>query len=377
MGFRAVRFSLLTGREAASARGAAPPGATAALYLNSPLAADPSGAAGLIALPPLRDVHLVSFDAVGTDQGPVLRASASEQEVRWWQELAAAQAYLTNASLLALSDTTARASGVLERVPHIRVAGNALAAYAAAPSQISGILRYTSTDGAERIGPQVFTEFLDDAVDVPPSRANLVASLWSQAGLPGQALLGVVNNVPQYAGCCQLAKPGADGFIWTKPGDVGLAVNQIPPTLAANDPSRYRFFPSYFGLRTNFVQRLAPLGAVPAAAVTTAAGSLPVFQVDRPPTHSRWLVGTDGTTAEVLIAHPTNSDLRTPLQIWNQVWIPALGANNLLTYTASISSGRTFAVTGRLQPLNLDFVSFIEPLDGSTSSAIYSAVTQT
>jgi len=346
------------------------------MYFNSPLGTDPSGAAGLIAQPPLRDVHLVSFDAVGTDQGPVLRASASEQEIRWWQELAAAQAYQNNATLLALSDTSARANGVLERVPHIRIAGNALSAYTSAPTQVSGILRYTSSDGAERLGPQVFTEFLDDALDVPPSRANLVASLWNQAGIPGQALLGVYNQVPQYVSNCQIAKVGADGFVWTKPGDVGLATNQIPPTLAANDASRYRFFPSFFGLRSTYMQRLAPLGSVPASVITTAAGSLPVFQVDRPPTHSRWLVGTDGTTAEVIVAHPTNTDLRTPLQIWNAVWSPSIGANFLLTYTAAVSSGRTFAVTGRLQPLNLDFVSFIEPLDGSTS-AIYSAVTQT
>lgn len=377
MGFRAVRFSLVVGREAASNRGSAVAGAVASRYFNGSLGADAGGGAGLIATVPLRDVHLVSFKNSNTDAATPLRTAAVEQEARWWQELAAAQAYQANGTLVALSDTTARASGVLEPVPHIRLAGAALAAYATTPTQISGLLYYTATDAADRVSGHEFTEFVDDAIDVPPVRSAIVTTLWNQIRLSSQALLGYVNQVPVIVSGCAIAKVSADRYIWTKPGDVGTAINQIPTTLAANDASHYRFFPSYFGVRVAETQAIKPLGAVPSQAVTVASGSLPILQVNRAPTHSRWLIGHDGNTHDVIVAHPLGSDLRTPLQIWAAVWAPVvLGKQPIDVYSVSIAGSQTFSVNGRLDGCYLDFARFIEPLDATTAT-IYSAVTQT
>lgn len=380
MGFRAVRFSFVPGREAAQTRGISVEAASAPLTAVVPLGLDASGnpANGLIGQLPLVDVHLVRAEVVGDTAPTVFLQWALEGDVQWATELASgSQAYLTNGGFLSLSDTTPRASGVIEPVPHLRLAGAALGVYGAMtpPTQVTGQIWYTHRWPLDRVSSWEFTEFLDDAIDIPPARGAVVDRLYTEATNAGQALLGTVNGTQVFCYGAAFAKPDPRGYIWTKPGDVGLGPNQIPPTVAANDPARYRFFPGFFALRGGPVQEIKSLGPVPSDAITTQPGSLPVVIVNRPPTHSRWLVGHDGTISDVIVAHPLGSDLRTPLQIFSAIWaFPTQPP--IPTYTPTITGpNRTFAITGKISRQFTDFVRFIEPLDG-TAAPIFAPVDQ-
>ena len=393
MGIRAVRFSYVPGREAAQSRGTSVEGAEGSFRFSGlPMGLDPGGGSGLIATLQLRDVHLTSAwitpDSRTTGpSGASMKFTARQGDTEWYVEAGApgttTQSPLDNAGALCLADTTQRApAGVVERVPHIRLAGLALGSLTVVtPFTVSGQVTFTSSDPGDRVSSWEFTEFLDDTIDVPPSRANLANQIFTADPLATQAFLGTVNGqqvfVPQPA---KVAKIAAEGTVWTRPGQVGNAPNQIPTSVVNNNKTNYRFFPSIFFVRSQYIQALAPLGPIPSDPITTQAGSLPIVSVIRRPTHSRWLIAHDGQAHVVIIAHPpAPADYRTPLEIWSG-FLNTLLLNQqpIPTYTASVSGGtRTFANTGRLRATFVDFVSFLEPLDDNAATSIFVPVTQT
>lgn len=394
MGIRAVRFSYVPGREAAQSRGTAVEGAEASLRFSGlAMGIDPGGGSGLIATLPLRDVHLTSAwiqpdPPVTGPAGASMKFTARQGDLAWYAEAGAPgvvqQSPLDNAGLLALADTTARSpGGVIERVPHVRLAGLALGSLTTvAGFTVSGQVTFTSSDAADRVSSWEFTDFLDDTKDVPPSRANLAAAIFAADSIQTQAFLGYNNNnVQTYVKPpCHVAKVGPDGTIWTRPGQVGNASSQIPNAVVNNDAAHYRWFPSIFFFRNMMIQALAPLGPIPADPVNTTPGSLPVVVVNRRPTHSRWMIAHDGQVRTVIIAHPpAPADFRTPLEIFEGFFNGLLlSSGGFPTYSAFVSGGtRTFASTGRMRAQNADFVRFLEPLDDNAATSIFAPVTQT
>lgn len=381
MSEKLLRWSVGGVGVATSPKGVAEGAALARIKLtNVPLVVDPSDALALIAiLYPLFGAHVDRAQLVGNPAGPVAEQDGDATETTWLTMVSTGVARLDNGGALVLEDNTTTAAGTRYPVPLARLKGLALAAHGVGLAAVDLWVWYCPAFAAETFGSLRFATCVDDAINPLPSVAPEVTRLSTAFQLATVATIGVVAGVTIYAVECKLALLLSSGLIWLRPGDVGNGAHQIPAAVANNGASHYAFFPGVFLRRTDFLRDLSTIAPAAADPVTTLAGALPLFQVDRPPTHSRWVLQLDGQFRVVTIAHPTPSDLRKPLEIWNAVLVPAIRAGSLTTYGFSEAGGqRLFFVTGAIiltGANQVDGAEFIEPLDGLTAS-IWTIVTQ-
>lgn len=381
MGEKLLRWSVGGVGVASSPKGVAEQAALARIKLTAvPLVVDPSDALALIAiLYPLFGAHVDRAQLVGSPLGPVAEQDGDATETTWLTMVSTGVARLDNGAALVLEDTTTTAAGTRYPVPLARLKGLALAAHGVGLAAVDLWCWYCPSYAATTFGSFRFATVVDDAVNPLPSVLPELTRLSSAFQLSTFATIGTVAGVTIYAVECKLALLLSTGVIWLRPGDVGNGAHQIPPAVANNSASHYAFFPGVFLRRTDFLRDLSTISPAEADPVTTLAGALPLFQVDRPPTYSRWVLHLDGQFRVVTVAHPQGSDLRKPLEIWNAVIVPAIRLGSLITYSFSEGGGqRLFFPTGQviLTGANqVDGAEFIEPLDGQTAS-IWSIVTQ-
>ena len=173
----------------------------------------------------------------------------------------------------------------------------------------------------------------DSGVQQP---AALAAAL--ETTLRGGSIVSIVRNgTPVDIFNCASAWPGAGGTYLVDPSDVGLS--GIPANADELQASQLIPHPSVFvrqGARVRaFTRQNVHADALQLGPVV--AGGLPavqVYLVDRPPTHSTWILAADGVAVTVMVAHPEKSNLRRPVDIWNSVFNPiiAAGSQSIPTY---------------------------------------------
>jgi hypothetical protein len=227
--------------------------------------------------------------------------------------------------------------------------------------------------------------FANDADDTLPGIGNLVANTLRNMGAQGDGRtnIGVLLNgsTPNLV-LAGAAFPRADNNYYVLTADIGLGAGQIP---AAGDEANYtaaKFnnhpcaflpkasqirglqFPVRFPVVQNAITNPEAIGAVTDSGVR-------VYTVVRAPTHSRWLLEIDGAPMDVIIAHPANSDLRRPRDIFNQVLAPAFfqGGQQIPIFAQVALGGvRLFFQTGSFRDGSfVQCATFVEPFDGDSA----------
>lgn len=379
---RLVRWSLGGVNRAASPKGVGEQGALARIKVSAAqLQVDPQDPAALIALLwPIFGAHVDRAQVVASPLGTVQEQDGDATETTWLTATSTGTARLDNGGSLALQDFIVASWGTRYPLPIVRLKGLALAAHGVGITAVDVWAWYCPTDAPSTWGSVRFATLVDDAAVPLPSLAPEISRISLTLQLATFVQVGTVAGVPLYAGEARMVAFSTTGLIWIRPGDVGNATWQIPATAANNGASHYVFFPSVFVRRAEYFRDLTATSPPDPDPVNTLAGALPLLQVDRAPSYSRWLVQVDGQVRTVIVAHPTGSDLRKPLEIWNSVWVAAIRTGSIATYDfVDAGPTRTFFQTGEIVTsaiVALDAAEFLEPLDGNTSP-IWSVVPQT
>ncbi len=116
--------------------------------------------------------------------------------------------------------------------------------------------------------------------------------------------------------------------------DTGNGFGQIPASPANWSAAAFAAHPRVFYRPSSHLFHIQELQPSPPSAAVELTSDLPLFPLlaARPPTHSLWRVLIEGNILDIVIAHPANSDLRRPRDIWQKVWLPAIASNTLTTY---------------------------------------------
>jgi len=277
------------------------------------------------------------------------------------------------AALPDLNNVTFRGIAAMEVptfYPYIRLSGAQLAAWAPEPTRAYALVTWNRGRARSHLD---FGGFIDDTVDVLPSVQNSSAELLEYllrkpAGSYTVQNQGVVQTLNQ----CAYAAMSPTGDVLVRASQIGAAPNQIPTSAANNSPERYQFHPSVFIRRNHLLATLQAVAAPRDAAITATRGPLAIWQVTRPPTHSRWVLCLDGVPRELVLAHPQGSDLRTPVEIWRSVIVPLLQASGpsfVTTYDVTYNP-RTIRASGAIsigQLHQLDYARCLEVLDNSNN----------
>lgn len=343
----------------------------------APLTADPVNVGALVAtLPQLAGLQLRRVEATPvTGAGsPVVKQTSWAGDGSWITNLLLANVDAPNGALLTMQDSSVLASGAELPQPLVRLAGAALGAHVAVPTEINLEILF-SRGGPQDFGPIQFGAIVNDATDTLPDLSVFIDALEATLKTQRSWSIGVgAGGVDVQALTAQFAGLSASGVIWVRAGQVGNQPYQIPATVLNNDVSHYRFFPSVFVRRVDYVANLYATSPAKASPITTLAGALPIFEVIRRPTHSRWVLTVDGVPRDLVVAHGAG-DYRTPLEIWNSVLVPQLQAGTLQTFEpyATSPTTRAFARTGSVwNTAYVDAAAFVEPLDDQTAPiAVY------
>lgn len=372
--------------QGAESPGSAPLGAEASYSFSGvglAFEADPTGGAGLVLRLPLWGVELTSADLNFLIATGMVAARTQEGSQLWVNEKAAANVRLANAAgeLTLLNSLNLAASNTRSPQPAIRISGAALADYAAlaAGDFAQGRVTYRRAYGGQTSGSVLGALFLDTASF---SFSDPLAWLRDVEARLYAGSAQVTNSSGAYilnGGATFIANDPL-GVIWCAAGDIGPGAGQLPTTLANNQASIYQQFPSVWIQSSPRVQCVR-LVEKRSTAITAAFGSIQIMQVNRPVTHSRWLLNFHGAQLEVIVKHPSGTDYRTARAAFDGVWRPYTGgaavSSGPVIYERSTAAPDGFAALGVLN--NTDMIRafrFIEPLDGSTS-AIATVYTQT
>ncbi len=251
-------------------------------------------------------------------------------------------------------------------------AGTALEAAAADPQLFHGHLEYRYPD----VNPyQGLIHWLDFA-DVPPDAApqndwdpnlpNRLGALLQQLALQSGSryLLGTSGGVDIYAEDCGYAAVAPEGAVYIRPEDFGgVAAERIPNDYQQNEASRFRFHPSVFIRRPQYIRGLLAGFADWFAVDEVDAQNQQVMRVvtiDGDPGQSTWLLVIDGRAQVVTVQHPGGSDLRRPRDIWNAIWVPLIQGSQAIADAVDLArpqaaggfgASTTQLVTGRLRYL--------------------------
>ncbi len=219
-----------------------------------------------------------------------------------------------------------------------------------------------------------------------PGAINQLELVYGTVG--GRAVLGAPGSSPtedeRFVEECSLALPHPCGVVWVGPTDIGNLPSQIPTSISQNNSVHYLFHPSAFFRHAPYeraiqVEQDPPWregvgdnAGIPEP-ITTPRGALTVFQVNRPPTHSRWRILVDSAEMEVIVAHPAGSDLRKPVDVYRSVWLEALRRNEAIGSPLAIfgfgaGAGFVPVQVGTIERLiYLEYAMFMEPLESGLS----------
>lgn len=362
-------------------------------YGSLAFAADPQPvpAAGIVAITPeeLLDTHLeqVTLYNLAPNANAPLESVVNAGTSRIMQHLAAAAAHVLDTTTVdPLADVTYYGSAAVEVPvyrPNVRLSGNALTSFGApAPTSLDAAILFSR--GRSRSSSE-FGGFVDDTADTLPSVANTSSRLmYDLLRKPSAAY--TVESGGRTATFNQVAytAPAPTGDVFVRNSQIGSAPNQIPPQASNNTPERYAFHPCVFVRRPNYMGAIEAVSPPRTQAITASRGVLPIWQVVRAPTFSRWLLILDGVPRVVFLAHPAGSDLRTPGEIWNGLLAPMVasaGTTNVPIYSQTLVIGGSYVYTviGQIsggQIRQLDYARFLGCFDGDATSAIVALYTQ-
>jgi hypothetical protein len=181
------------------------------------------------------------------------------------------------------------------------------------------------------IGLYASTTTGDDANEQPAAlRAALDAMNANAAGVVLPVSGGTDIRVPD---CC-FAGPPASAQLTCDPADVGSGAGQITPDKTLITAAMLIPHPSVFvrkadRIRGIYSQQIGELVLEPIPAASPAGQAyVQVWQIDRAPTLSGWVISVDGHSSLLGVEHPAGSDLRRPRDIWAQVLVPLIAGSN-------------------------------------------------
>lgn len=395
------QFTVVAGvsRQSVKAQGAGGPVAgsvTVETFRALPLVADGTVVAsgGLVAQIPLMGVEIQelevrpNYPAPPTATNPVVLKGRPGGQA-WTAYQAAGTQIVTNGGVDVFVNRTALLSGAPPAFLAAGFVNQVLASPTAyfndgLPAELAGVTDVDVTvtykkEGAGRSGVSGDTSlvvFLDDAqggLDATLDALNRELQANDQRYQLGVDSSGTTLTATR----CKLAGIGPEQVVWIRSSSIGNAAEQIPASISSNSAAHYRFHPCAFlragrGMHTRITAIAQNDVAITASGLPTdPAGSLQLQVVDRAPTHSKWLLVLDGELVVVTLAHPAASDLRTPLEIWEGVIVPAIdltSVNTPLDIFDRDAAGPTFNKIGELMSLvHLEYARFIEPLDDSAA----------
>jgi hypothetical protein len=378
---RRITLELDLGRQPAEAPGAAVTTATATHVISGALVANPDGAGGVIGLfpgwqgyepievrlrltpPDAEDDQFLVWGYEGTDT--------------WWVEganPATNSGNQTNAGrdcLFATHNVAPIPTTIVE--PGFAVDGNTRALFPAATA-FEGTVALRRIFAANTTGQLLVGEFAEENELGPDGfsldeRTRVELQEARFAGVRVELNSGlVINN-------CARAYVDPWSRVWLGPGDLGLGNDELPPSLDLITANSLRRFPSIFVRRADYIRGVRAPTAASSNAVNTGPAAPNVYQVIRPPTHSRWRIWLDSRMCDVVLAHPVGSDLRTPAAAYNAVF--AAGILNVQQYANPVPIYRrindpvtpSFAIQGHITRTPfLEAAEFVEFMDDQVAA---------
>lgn len=226
-------------------------------------------------------------------------------------------------------------------------------------------------------GRAMFSEFEDDSVDTIINSSQVLRRLNSEIhSSSARHLLGTTSaGLARYADNCAWAAPGAERRIFLRAGDIGNQAEQIPAAISDNTPAHFRFFPQAFFRRADFVREIVRTTRDDYDIIEQGNDFQP-FRLDRvlrAPTLSQWYIVVDGQGYLLWFSHGAG-DYRTGWEIWQNVLVPAIDANQATMRPILVTGHRTqdglVLTQGFLDALfhrlrYLQYAALIELTDGS------------
>lgn len=237
----------------------------------------------------------------------------------------------------------------------------ALAYYKLGPAGGVGITGVPSQGSAQpQWSSALVGAFADDALGDIPSLGDLRAMYARYENLfAGRGGGGSVVTLPTGVATvrsCDAAFADPWGRVLLSPSDVGSGPGQIPTGRRSWLGSMFDNHPQVFVRLSNKVRGLAAASAFGLSDLTPITGTPAMFrlyQVVRAPTHSTWRMVIDGQPQLLTFQHPQGSDLRRPVDIWNQVIVPAIitmGASGGPSSPLGTAAGVAPAITYEVDP---------------------------
>ena len=187
--------------------------------------------------------------------------------------------------------------------------------------------------GYQAVNPYMTLSHFIDFQEQPPDddddgRQALTRLLDGFQNSAGRFSVGTDANGSQvFAEGCAYAAVAPEGAVYIRAEDFGSPdPSGIPSDATSNTGARFRFHPSVFIRRAQYIRGVSRPYSDPTA-VNVVDGFGQVFNViivDPNPIESLWLIAIDGQHQLVRLLHPANSDIQRPLDIWNQVWVPLI-----------------------------------------------------
>ena len=210
----------------------------------------------------------------------------------------------------------------------LRLGGAALTAFQDTGAVLTANGTYTyQYDEADQYQTLVqWAEFENDPPDSETDGTEVVTRLAQALAYPTNPyVLGTASTgVDIVANDCQFAAVGPDCRIFIEAGDQGNLAEQIPAGVEDNMALHFRFHPTVFMRRTNYVRSVHRVYRDPLTINVTQNGQpIRITTVTTQPTESFWLIIVDGVPQIVAINHGV-ADLRRPRDIWNQLWVPLI-----------------------------------------------------
>jgi hypothetical protein len=276
----------------------------------------------------------MNFVPVAAVNGEALLDGAAAAAVNWTAPMLGAQvdgAWLENGGDFLVQPSSDVGFGRQSPPLHLVFAGAVQTAIDAAGGAFDGFR------GSALILPALgFTghyEFIDFD-EVPPNTAaagaeamRLLLAKMSRGG--ARYVLGTRTDGSQaVANECAYAAVLPDGRVYVRAGDIGNNNEQIPAAVTANTAGHFRFHPGVFfrAAAAPYIRSIHRNQIDETAIATGGADSQPIgiISITSVPTSSDWLISVDGCPEIVRLLHPEGVDARTPLEIWNTLWVPQI-----------------------------------------------------
>lgn len=215
----------------------------------------------------------------------------------------------------------------------------ALIAMAGDPNSATFELRFRQVD-TMRSGFWHGHATFGDFMTIPPNGipANQTADYISASAYINDFLLRIASNnaarynlapvgaTPRYVAECAFAGVDVSGFVICQSTDIGISAGQIPASVSDNTAERFRYHPNTFVRKMENVCGMAVRRGDRTALNATQQGSQPIgiYVNDDILTDTKWLIMQDGVVQIANLHISGSQDPRTPLQIWEQIFVPIL-----------------------------------------------------